>query len=160
MVSVKIIAVGKLKEKFFTEAFGEYEKRLAGFCKLTAEEVEAAYLPDDPSDAEIQKALDTEAEKILRKIPADSYVIPMCVEGKQLSSEEFAEKLSDGTAEGKNTFTFIIGGSYGLSDTVKKRGDLRLSMSKMTFPHRLARIMLAEQIYRAFTILNNRKYHK
>ncbi len=160
MVSVSIIAVGKLKEKFLIQAYGEYEKRLSGFCRLTTEEIEAAYLPDDPSDAEIQKALTAEAEKILRKIPADSMVIPMCVEGKQLPSEKFAQKLSDGIAEGKNTFTFIIGGSYGLADEVKKRGDLRLSMSEMTFPHRLARIMLAEQIYRAFTIINNRKYHK
>lgn len=160
MVSVRLIAVGKLKEKFFTQAFGEYEKRLAGFCRLTAEEIEAAYLPDDPSDAEIQKALNSEAEKILRKIPADSFVIPMCVEGKQLSSEKFAEVLSNGIADGRSSFTFIIGGSYGLAEEVKKRGDLRLSMSEMTFPHRLARIMLAEQIYRAFTIINNRKYHK
>ena len=160
MVSVKIIAVGRLKEKFLTQAYEEYEKRLAGFCRLTTEEVEAAYLPDNPSDAEIQKALNAEAEKILRKIPADSFVIPMCVEGKRLSSEGFAERLSGGIAEGKSSFTFMIGGSYGLADEVKKRGDLKLSMSEMTFPHRLARIMLAEQIYRAFTIINNRKYHK
>jgi len=160
MVNIRIIAVGKLKERFLTEAYSEYEKRLSGFCRLTTEEIEAAYLPDDPTGAEVQKALDTEAEKIIKKLPADSFVIPMCIEGRQLSSEELAGKLSEGISGGKSSIIFIIGGSYGLSDEVKRRGDIRLSMSKMTFPHRLARIMLAEQIYRSFTIINNRKYHK
>lgn len=160
MVSVKMIAVGKLKEKFLTQAYEEYEKRLSGFCKLTTDEIEPAYLPEDPSEAEIKKALDTEAGKILKKIPADSMVMPMCIEGKQFDSETFAGKLADGISEGKSALVFVIGGSYGLSEEVKKRGDLRISMSAMTFPHRLARIMLAEQIYRAFTIISNRKYHK
>ncbi len=163
MVNIRIIAVGKLKEKYFTEAYDEYVKRLSGLgVKLTAEETEPAYLPEEPSESEIAKALDAEAEKILKKIPADSFVVPMCIEGKQLSSEQLAARLSEATdgASGNTSVTFIIGGSCGLSDKIKSRGDLRLSMSAMTFPHRLARVMLAEQIYRAFTIIRNRKYHK
>jgi 23S rRNA (pseudouridine1915-N3)-methyltransferase len=157
---IKIIAVGKLKEKYLREAFSEYEKRLSAFCRLTVDEVEQEKLPDEPSEKEISKALETEADRILRKIPAESYVVPMCIEGKQLTSEKFSELISRESANGKNTFVFIIGGSCGLSERVKQKADFRLSMSEMTFPHRLARVMLAEQLYRAFAIMNNRKYHK
>ena len=157
---IKIITVGKLKEKYLQEAFSEYEKRLGAFCRLVVDETEQEQLPDDPSEKEISKALETEAERILAKIPAGSYVIPMCIEGKQLSSGKFSELISREISNGKNTFVFIIGGSCGLSDRVKQKADFRLSMSEMTFPHRLARVMLAEQLYRAFTIMNNRKYHK
>ena len=157
---IKIIAVGKLKEKYLKDAFAEYEKRLNGFCRLTVDEIEQEKLSDAPSEKEIAKALDTEAEKILQKIPAGSFVIPLCIEGKQIPSEKFAELISRESAAGAGTFVFIIGGSCGLSDRVKSKADFKLSMSEMTFPHRLARIMLAEQIYRAFSIINNRKYHK
>ncbi|MBQ9482574.1 MAG: 23S rRNA (pseudouridine(1915)-N(3))-methyltransferase RlmH [Ruminiclostridium sp.] len=157
---IKIITVGKLKEKYFQEAFSEYEKRLGAFCKLIVDETEQEKLPDEPSDKEINKALETEAERILQKIPAGSYVIPLCIEGKQLTSEKFADLIARETANGKNTFVFIIGGSCGLSDRIKQKADFKLSMSEMTFPHRLARVMLAEQLYRAFAIINNRKYHK
>lgn len=157
---IKIIAVGKLKEKYLQDAFREYEKRLSAFCRLTVDETEQEKLPDEPSEKEIAKALDTEGERILQKIPQGSIVIPLCIEGKQLPSEKFSEYISRETANGANTFVFIIGGSCGLSDKVKNRADLKLSMSEMTFPHRLARIMLAEQLYRAFAIMNNRKYHK
>ncbi len=157
---IKIISVGKLKEKYFKDAFSEYEKRLSAFCKLVCEEVEQERLPEEPSEKEIQKALGAEADNILRKIPHDSFVVPLCIEGKQKTSEEFADMLSRGSASGKNSFTFIIGGSFGLSDKVKNIADLKLSMSEMTFPHRLAKIMLAEQLYRAFSISANRKYHK
>ena len=157
---IRIIAVGKLKEDYYREAFSEYGKRLSGFCRLTVDEVEQVRLPDEPSDKEISKALETEADAILRKIPEGSCVIPLCIEGKQMPSEKFAGFLSDRISSGTNTFVFIIGGSCGLSDRVKKAADFRMSMSEMTFPHRLARVMLAEQIYRAFTIMNNRKYHK
>ena len=160
MVNVKIIAVGRLKEPYFKAAFDEYAKRLSPFCKLTAEEVEQERLSDSPSDKEIEKALETEAEKILAKIPSGSCVIPLCIEGRQRSSEGFAELIGKETAAGTGTFVFIIGGSFGLADRVKSAGKFRLSMSEMTFPHRLARIMLAEQLYRAFSIINNRKYHK
>ena len=157
---IKIIAVGKLKEQYLRDAFSEYEKRLSAFCRLTVDEIDQEKLPDDPSDKEINKALETEAEKILQKIPAGSFVIPMCIEGKQLSSEKFSGLISGEASAGRNTFVFIIGGSCGLSDRVKQKADFKLSMSEMTFPHRLARVMLAEQLYRAFTIMNNRKYHK
>ena len=157
---IKIIAVGRLKEKYLKEAFAEYEKRLGAFCRLTVDEIDQEKLSDDPSEKEITRALETEAERILQKIPAGSYVIPMCIEGKQLTSEKFAALISKESAAGAGTFVFVIGGSFGLSDRVKQRADFRLSMSEMTFPHRLARIMLAEQIYRAFSIINNRKYHK
>lgn len=157
---IKIISVGRLKEKYFTEAFGEYEKRLSAFCRLECDEVEQEKLPEDPSEKEIKKALDTEAVRILQKIPAGSLVIPLCIEGKQKTSEAFAELIARKSAEGINTFVFIIGGSFGLADKVKSAADIKLSMSEMTFPHRLAKIMLAEQLYRAFTIINNRKYHK
>lgn len=157
---IKIITVGKLKEKYFQEAFSEYEKRLGAFCKLIVDETEQEKLPDEPSDKEINKALETEAERILQKIPAGSYIIPLCIEGKQLPSEKFADLIARETANGKSTFVFIIGGSCGLSDRIKQKADFKLSMSEMTFPHRLARVMLAEQLYRAFAIINNRKYHK
>ncbi len=157
---IKLIAVGRLKDKFLTDAFAEYDKRLSAFCKLTVDEVNQVKLPDDPSDKEIAAALETEADAILAKIPAGSRVIPMCIEGKQLTSEKFAGYIERESANGTGTFVFIIGSSYGLSERVKQRGDMKLSMSEMTFPHRLARIMLAEQIYRAFTIIHNRKYHK
>ena len=157
---IKIIAVGRMKEKYFVEAFAEYEKRLSPFCRLETVEIDQEKLPDDPSEKEISKALETEADKILAKIPAGSCVIPMCIEGKQLSSEKLAKYIAERTSLGVNTLTFIIGGSYGLSERVKQKADLKLSMSEMTFPHRLARIMLAEQLYRAAAINNNRKYHK
>lgn len=157
---IKIIAVGKLKEPYFREAFSEYEKRLSAFCRLTVEEVAQVKLPDEPTDGEISRALDAEADAILRRIPDGSCVVPLCIEGKQLPSEKFAAFISERTAAGANTFVFIIGGSCGLSDRVKKAADFKMSMSEMTFPHRLARVMLAEQLYRAFAIINNRKYHK
>lgn len=157
---IKIIAVGRLKERYLQEAFAEYEKRLSAFCRLTVEEVEQVKLPNDPSDAEIDKALNTEAERILQKIPPGSTTVPLCIEGKQMPSERFAEYIGRKSANGTSTFVFIIGGSFGLSERVKKLADIKLSMSEMTFPHRLARVMLAEQLYRAFSILGNRKYHK
>lgn len=149
-----------MKEKYFLDAFSEYEKRLSPFCRLETVEIEQEKLPDKPSEKEISKALETEADRIISKIPAGSCVIPMCIEGKQLPSEKFAKYIAERSAGGTNTFTFIIGGSCGLSERVKQKADLKLSMSEMTFPHRLARIMLAEQLYRAFAINNNRKYHK
>lgn len=159
-MNVKIIALGKLKEKYLRDAFAEYEKRLSAFCRFTIDELEPERLPDEPSEQEIEKALKTEAEKISSKIPQNSLVVAMCIEGKQQSSTAFAETLSRAANNGKSTAVFIIGSSYGLSGEIKKTADLKMSMSEMTFPHQLARIMLSEQIYRAFTIINNRKYHK
>ena len=160
MLSVTILCVGKLKEKYLTDACGEYLKRLSAFCKPTVTELPEYRLPDNPSEAEIQKCIEKEGESILVKIPKDAYVLPMCIEGKMLTSPQLAEKLREIPLAGKSHVVFIIGGSCGLSDAVKARGDLRLSMSPMTFPHQLARVMLLEQIYRGFMINAGNKYHK
>ena len=159
MQSVKIICVGKLKDKFFREASDEYMKRLKAYCKAEIIEIPAANLPDDPNDTQISAALEKEAEQILKKIPSNSTVVAMCVEGKLYSSEDMADLLSKSAMNGGEVI-FIIGGSYGLSENVKKRADVRMSASKMTFPHRLFRVMLLEQIYRGYKINSGGKYHK
>lgn len=159
MQSVKIICVGKLKDKFFRDASDEYMKRLKGYCKAEIIEIPAANLPDEPNDTQISAALEKEAEQILKKIPSNSTVVAMCVEGKLYSSEDIAKLLSKSAMNGGEV-VFIIGGSYGLSENVKKRADIRMSASKMTFPHRLFRVMLLEQIYRGYKINSGGKYHK
>lgn len=160
MLNVSVICIGKLKEKYLTDACAEYAKRLSAFCKLNIIELPESRLPDDPSDKLIEQCLAKEGEQILSKIPKDAYVIPMCIEGKMLSSPELSEKMAAVPVMGKSQIVFVIGGSFGLSDAVKKRGDLRLSMSPMTFPHQLARVMLLEQVYRGFMIGSGGKYHK
>ena len=142
------------------EFSNEYEKRLSAYCKLNVIELEPVRLPDNPSAQEISNALAKETQMIKAKIPKGSYVFSMCIEGKQMSSEEFSKKLADIALMGKNSITFIIGSSFGLSAEIKQMSDYKFSMSKMTFPHKLARIMLTEQIYRALSITNNAKYHK
>ncbi len=159
-MNVQIIALGKLKEKYLTDAVKEYEKRISAFAKFSITELEPERLSDNPSDAEISAALEAEADKITAKIPQNGMVIAMCIEGKQLSSESFAKKMNEAAVSGKSNIVFVIGSSHGLSERIKKSAALRMSMSEMTFPHQLARVMLAEQIYRAFTIIHNRKYHK
>ena len=160
MLSVKFICVGRMRERFYIEAFNEYAKRLQSYCKLQLVEPAEIRLGDDPSGKEISAALDKEAGGILAAIPADSYVVALCVEGKEAPSEAMAELISQRENSGKPRLCFIIGGSYGLSPKVKARSDLKLSMSQMTFPHHLARVMLLEQIYRAFQINSGGKYHK
>lgn len=160
MLSVNIICVGKLKEQYWRDACAEYSKRLGVFCRFEIIEVDEARLPKSYSDADIRRVIDTEGERILEKCRSGSFVVAMCIEGKELSSVQLAEKLEDIALSGKSRVNFIIGGSYGLSDAVKSRADLRLSMSPMTFPHQLARVMLCEQIYRAFSINADTKYHK
>ena len=160
MMNINFIVLGKLKEKYMKEFSAEYEKRLSAYCKVTVTELEPVKLSDNPSQSEIDNALNKEMQMILSKIPKGSYVFSMCIEGKQLSSEELSQKLEDIALSGKSTVTFIIGSSFGLSDEIKKMSDFKFSMSKMTFPHKLARIMLTEQIYRGFSISNNGKYHK
>lgn len=160
MISVQLIALGKLKEKYMKDFAAEYEKRLSGYCKLTVTELEPVKLSDNPSEQEIKNALNKETQMIKAKIPKNSYVFSMCIEGKQMSSQELSKKLEDIALTGKNNITFIIGSSFGLSDEIKQMSDYKFSMSKMTFPHKLARIMLTEQIYRAMSITNNGKYHK
>ncbi len=157
---IRIICVGKLKEKYLTDGIAEYCKRLGRFAKVEIVELSDEKIPDNPSDAICVRIVNTEGDKILSKIGKDEYVIALCVEGKLMSSEELAEKLASVTLAGHNTVTFIIGGSLGLSENVKGRADLRLSFSKMTFPHQLMRLILTEQIYRGFKINANEQYHK
>lgn len=160
MMNVHLIVLGKLKEKYMKDFSAEYEKRLSAYCKLTVTELEPVKLSDNPSQSEINNALSKETQMITAKIPKNSYVFSMCIEGKQLSSDEFSQKMDDIALSGKSNVVFIIGSSFGLSDEVKKMSDFKFSMSKMTFPHKLARVMLTEQIYRGFSISNNGKYHK
>ena len=160
MLTVNIICVGTLKEQYWRDACAEYAKRLGGFCNFSVIEVSESRLPKSYSDADIAKVIETEGARILEKIPSGSFVAAMCIEGKELSSPQLAAKLEQIALGGKSRVDFIIGGSYGLSEAVKRRSDLRLSMSPMTFPHQLARVMLCEQIYRAFSINADTKYHK
>lgn len=160
MLSVKLICVGRMKEKFYAEAFGEYMKRLQPYCKLQLTEAPEQRLSESPSPKELEKALDREAEDILAAIPGDSYVAALCIEGRELSSEALAKLVFKVEGSGRPRMCFIIGGSYGLSPRVKARADLKLSMSPMTFPHHLARVMLAEQLYRSFKIIEGSRYHK
>lgn len=160
MMSVTVIALGKMKEKYMREFVAEYEKRLKTMCKLNIIELSPVSLPDNPSEKQIETALDDEAEKITAKIPQGSYVLSMCIEGKQKSSEELASLIQNKAVGGVSNIVFIIGSSFGLSEKVKSLSDERFSMSEMTFPHQLARVMLLEQIYRAFSIINGSKYHK
>lgn len=159
MIKVTFITLGRLKEKYLREAVAEYEKRLSRYCDLETVELEPVKLPDAPSRAQVDAALEKEAEMIFKKIPKNSEVFALCVEGKQLSSEELAEKIENLSVKGKG-ITLIIGSSYGLSEKVKALSRLRLSVSKMTFPHQLFRVMLLEQIYRAFKINEGSTYHK
>ncbi len=152
--------MGKLKESYFKEACAEYAKRLGAYCRIKITELPESRLSDNPSEKEIAAALENEGKQILTLIPQSAAVIPLCIEGTELSSEMLARRLDKLMTEGTSCICFIIGSSYGLSDSVKKRAVLRLSMSPMTFPHRLARVMLLEQIYRSFSILGNGKYHK
>lgn len=160
MLTVNIICVGNLKEKYLKDAVDEYKKRLSAFCKFEIIEIAEQRLSDKPSESEINSALEKEAEKIMQKVPKGSSVIPMAIEGKQLSSEKLADTVSDFALKGFSSISFIIGSSFGLSQNIKSKANLLLSMSKMTFPHQLARVMLCEQIYRAFSIINHTKYHK
>ena len=158
-MNINIICVGKIKEDFFIKATAEFEKRLSRFCTFNVICLPDKSIPENASSAEEQIVLKKEGEDILRKIGKGDIVVAMCIEGKQLSSEELAEKIADFQMQ-SSTIDFIIGGSLGLSDEVKARANLKMSMSKMTFPHRIARLMLEEQIYRAFKINANETYHK
>lgn len=158
-MNITLICVGKLKEKYLTDACNEYKKRLSAY-KPNIIEISPERLSDSPSESEINSALEKEGKKILEKIPKGSFVYAMCIEGKQRTSEELSAEIEKTKLGGTGSIAFIIGGSFGLSDEVKKRADDRLSMSKMTFPHQLARVMLLEQIYRAVQIGLGTKYHK
>ena len=159
-MNITVIALGKLKEKYLKDAISEYSKRIGAYGKLDIVELTPVRLSDSPSQTEIDNALSKEAEEIKKKIPNGSYVFSLCVEGKQKSSEELAKTIQDVTLNGKSNIVFIIGSSFGLSPEIKKLSDSRLSFSPMTFPHQLMRVLLLEQIYRAFQINTNGKYHK
>lgn len=159
MLTVQIICVGKLKEAYWKAACAEYEKRLRAFCNFSITELSECRLPDNPSAAQIEAALKTEGTGIL-SAAGNSHLFALCIEGKMLSSEQLSEKMDTLAINGTSAISFLIGSSFGLSDEIKQKADFQLSMSPMTFPHQLARVMLCEQIYRAFQIINHGKYHK
>ncbi len=158
MVRINVITVGTLKEKYLTQAVAEYAKRLGRFAKIQVWELSEAYLPPSPSEADVQKALEREADAILKKLSPEGTHIALCVEGKMKSSEEFAAMID--TAASRGAIDLVIGSSHGLSERVKQACAIRLSFSPMTFPHQLMRVMLFEQLYRAFKILRGENYHK
>ena len=160
MFDITLITMGKLKEKFYISAAQEYAKRLSGYCHFTLVELPESRLPENPSPAEIAAGLEKEAETILARIPKSSWFCVFTPEGKELSSENFAEKMRDVKLSGKSSAIFLIGSSFGIAPKVKERADFRLSMGPMTFPHHLARIMVLEQLYRAEAIQAGSKYHK
>lgn len=159
MVEVTLICVGKLKEKFYLDACAEYIKRLGAYCKITVLELPEERKPESPSPSQIEAALSREAEAIRKAVPRGAAVIALCVEGREMSSEKLSETLA-GLAMNASKIAVVIGGSDGLHGSVKASATLRLSMSPMTFPHHLARVMVLEQLYRAFSIMNGGKYHK
>ena len=160
MLNIKFICVGKLRERFYIDAFNEYARRLSAYCKFECAELNETKLGDKPSDKEIENALVRESADIEKAIPKDAYVIAMCVGAKQLKSEELAQKINSLALSGRGKICFIIGGLFGMAESVKQRADMRLGMSEMTFPHHLARVMLTEQIYRSFKIIEGSRYHK
>lgn len=159
-MTINIVCVGKIKEKFYKEAIDEYSKRLSKYCKLNIIEVEDEDTPSNASQHEEELIKDTEGERILRKIPADSYIITLEIQGNKMNSVELSDKINKLAIEGKSNVTFIIGGSLGLSSSVTSKSNMKLSFSDMTFPHQLMRVILLEQVYRSFRIINNEPYHK
>ena len=160
MFDITLICMGKLKEKFYTAAAAEYEKRLKGYCQFKILELPEVRLPEDPSPAEISAGLEKEAELIFSKIPKGAWFCTLTPEGKVISSAALAAKMKDVKLSGKSSACFLIGSSFGMSPRVKEKADFRLSMGPMTFPHHLARIMVLEQLYRAEAIQAGSKYHK
>lgn len=160
MFEITLITVGKLKEKFYLSAAEEYQKRLGAYCRFRMVELPEFRLPDSPSDAEIAAGLEKEADQILDHLPKGCWFCVLTPEGKELSSEAFAEKLRQVKLSGKSSACFLIGSSFGMAPRVKAAADFRLSMGPMTFPHHLARIMVLEQLYRAEAIQAGSKYHK
>lgn len=159
-MKITILCVGKVKEKFYRDAIDEFSKRLSRYCKLEIIEVADEKTDEQASETEIRIVKEKEGERILKNIKDDAYVITLCIDGKQLDSEELSEKIEKHGIQGISHIYFVIGGSLGLSEDVIKRADYKLSFSKMTFPHQLMRVILLEQIYRAYRIMNNEPYHK
>lgn len=158
-MKITIACVGKIKEKYLTAGIDEFTKRLTPFCKLEVISINEEKMPDNPSAAEKQQVLEKETQRLLNIIPENSYVILLDVIGKQLSSPELAEKMDSLALQGSSHITFVIGGAFGYTDALRKRADLALSFSKMTFTHQMIRLLLVEQIYRAFKISRGEKYH-
>ncbi len=160
MQRINIICFGKLKEAFWRDAISEYTKRLSSYCKLTITEINEVPMSQNPSDREIEQALEAEAALAMKYISEKNYVFALCVEGKQMSSEELSQSLTDIGINNQGDVVFIIGSSHGLAPVIKQRADFKLSFSKMTFPHQLMRVILTEQVYRAYTIQQGMRYHK
>ena len=160
MRSVTVLAMGKLKEKFYLDAVREYEKRLSGYCRFSLTELPEHRLPDNPSQAQIDEGLRREAELILARIPKGAWFCVLTPEGEKLSSEALARTIDAVSLRKTSQLCFLLGSSFGIDPAVKARADLRLSFSDMTFPHHLARVMLLEQLYRAENILAGTRYHK
>lgn len=158
MQTIQLLTYGKLKESYLRAACAEYEKRLSRFCRLQCVELEPVSLPERPSEKEIAAALEKESQPLLKR--KKGFAIAMCIEGKQMNSAAFSKILQQSAVQGNSTITIWIGSSYGLAPCVKQAANLRLSMSDMTFPHQLARVMLLEQIYRGYQILSGSPYHK
>ena len=159
-MKIKIICLGKIKENYLTDGINEYKKRISRFADVQITELPDEKIPDNASTKEMNEVLKKEGEKILNVLKKDDYIIPLCIEGKMIDSVALADKFNDITLSGKSSIAFIIGGSLGLSEEVKNMGHFKLSFSKMTFPHQLMRLVLTEQIYRAFKINSNQEYHK
>lgn len=159
-MNIDIICVGSIKEKYYIDAIKEYSKRLISYTDIDIIEVDEYKIPNNPSNAQINEGLEKERQIIESKIKDRSYIIALVIEGKQLSSEDLSKKIEDITIEGYSNITFLIGSSYGMSKELKNKANLKLSFSKMTFPHQLIRVVLTEQIYRAFKIMRNEPYHK
>lgn len=159
-MKITIVCVGKIKEKFYRDALAEYTKRLSRYCNLTITEVADEKTKEQASETECAIIKNREGERILKAIREDGYVIALAIDGKNLDSLELSEKLDQLALSGKSNLYFVIGGSLGLSDEVMKRADYKLSFSRMTFPHQLMRVILLEQIYRSYRIINHEPYHK
>lgn len=159
-MQINIIYVGNIKDKYFSDAVKEYEKRLSAYCKVVNTEIKETKIPENASAAQINKAIEEEGEKILSVLPQKSYKIALAVEGAMLSSEDLAKKIDLSLTGGYSSISFIIGGAFGMSEKVKKSCDMMLSVSRMTFTHRMMRVIILEQIYRAYNILSGGKYHK
>ena len=159
-MKITILCVGKVKEKFYRDAIEEFAKRLSRYCKLEFIEVSDEKTEEQASENEIRLVKEKEGERLLKNIKDDAYVVTLCIDGKQLDSEELSEKINKLGISGVSHIYFVIGGSLGLADVVVKRADYKLSFSKMTFPHQLMRVILLEQIYRAYRIMNHEPYHK
>lgn len=159
-MQITLITVGKVKEKYFTDAADEYIKRLSKYCKLTLVEVADEKAPENLSEAQVVQIKDKEGERILAKLKDTDYLITLEIDGRQQTSEAFADTLEQLALSGKSSIAFAIGGSLGLSDAVKRRSQLALSFGKMTLPHQLMKVVLLEQVYRAFRIIKGEPYHK